>query len=128
MVLDSSAVIAILLGEPEARTLAEKMDADPRSLIGAPTALESAIVIEARKGVQGGRELDELLLTFSVEIVPATADHFRLAREAWRRYGKGRHPAHLNLCDCLAYALAKATGEPLLFVGDDFVKTDITPA
>ena len=128
MILDSSAVIAILLGEPPARSLIEKMDADPRPLIGAPTALESAVVIEARKGTQGGKELDELLLKFSVEIVPATVEHFDLAREAWRRYGKGRHPAGLNICDCLAYALAKATGEPLLFVGDDFAKTDVAAA
>jgi ribonuclease VapC len=125
MVLDSSAIIAILLGEPAARSLAQKIDTDPRPLIGAASALESAIVIEARKGSRGGRELDELLLKFAVEIVPVTREHYDLAREAWRRYGKGRHPVALNICDCLAYALSKATGEPLLFVGDDFAKTEV---
>ncbi len=125
MVVDSSALLAILLGEPAARSLAEKIDADATRLMAVPNALEAAMVIESRKGPRGAREFDLLLQKYAVDIVAVTEDHFDLAREAWRRFGKGRHPAALNICDCLAYALSKATGEPLLFVGDDFGKTDV---
>jgi ribonuclease VapC len=128
MVIDSSAVLAILFGEPTARSLATKIDADPMRLMSAANALESAIAVERRYGSDGGDELDRLLLKLQIQIVATDPDHVDLAREAWRRYGKGRHPAALNICDCLAYALAKATGEPLLFVGDDFAKTDVAAA
>jgi ribonuclease VapC len=128
MVIDSSAVLAILFGEHTARSLAFKIDADATRLMAAANALESAIAVERRYGQDGGDELDRLLLKLRIEIVATTPEHFDLAREAWRRYGKGRHPAALNICDCLAYALSKATGEPLLFVGDDFAKTDVAAA
>ncbi len=125
MVVDSSALLAILLGEPVARSLAEKIDADATRLMAVPNVLEAAMVIESRKGPRGAREFDLLLQKYAIDIVAVTEDHLDLAREAWRRFGKGRHPAALNICDCLAYALSKSTGEPLLFVGDDFDKTDV---
>ncbi len=128
MVIDSSALLAVLLQEPAAQRISNAIEAADVRLISAVNALEAAMVIEARNGMAGARDLDRLLLDIRVEIVPATAEHFDLARSAWRRYGKGRHPARLNICDCLAYAVSKATGEPLLFVGGDFAKTDVAVA
>lgn len=125
MVIDTSALIAILLGEREAEPFALAIAADPKRLISAFTAIETAIVIEAKKGESGGRELDLLLHRARIGVVPVTAEQFEIARLAWRRYGKGRHPAGLNIGDCCSYALAKSTGEPLLFKGDDFSQTDI---
>ncbi len=128
MVIDSSALLAVLLQEPAAQRISDAIEAADVRLMAVANALEAAMVIEARSGIAGARDLDRLLLDSRVEIVPVTPEHFDLAREAWRRYGKGRHPAALNICDCLAYALAKATGEPLLFVGNDFAKTDVAAA
>jgi ribonuclease VapC len=128
MVLDSSAVIAILLDEPERAEFNRRIEAAAPRLISAVTLAETAMVIEKRRGEAGGRELDLLLHRADVEIVPFDADQAELARTAFRQYGKGRHPAGLNFGDCLAYALAKATGEPLLFKGDDFAQTDIDVA
>jgi ribonuclease VapC len=128
MVLDSSAVIAILLDEPERAAFNRRIEAAAPRLISAVTLAETAMVIEKRRGEAGGRELDLLLHRADVEIVPFDADQAELARTAFRQYGKGRHPAGLNFGDCLAYALAKATGEPLLFKGDDFAQTDIDVA
>jgi len=125
MVIDTSALVAVLLGEPEARAFAKVMAADPRRLLSAFTAFEAAAVMEARKGESGGRELDLLVYKVGMDIVPMDIGQAELARDAWRRYGKGRHPAGLNLGDCCAYALSKFTGEPLLFKGDDFPKTDV---
>lgn len=125
MVIDSSALIAILLGEAQAPALAVAIAADPKRLVSAYTALETSVVIENRKGLIGGREFDLLLHKCGAVVVAMTADHFNLAREAYSSYGKGRHPAGLNLGDCCTYALARYTGEPLLFVGDDFAKTDL---
>jgi len=128
MVIDSSALVAILLREAGWEVLLDRIDNEPQAIMSAANAFETAIVMETRKGAMGGRDLDLILQEASIDIVPVTRDHLDLAREAWRRYGKGRHPARLNICDCLAYALSKATGEPLLFVGDDFAQTDVTPA
>jgi ribonuclease VapC len=128
MVIDTSALVAILLGEPEAESFAFAIAGDHKRLISAFAALETGIVIEAKKGESGGRELDLLLHQARIEIVPLTAEHFEIARAAWRRYGKGRHPAGLNIGDCCSYALAKCAGEPLLFKGDDFSRTDIREA
>ena len=125
MVIDTSALVAVLLGEPEARAIAKVMAADPRRLLSAFTAFEAAAVMEAKKGESGGRELDLLVYKVGMDIVPMDAGQAELARDAWRRYGKGRHPAGLNLGDCCAYALSRFTGEPLLFKGDDFPKTDV---
>ena len=125
MVLDTSALLAILLGEPEAAPCAQAISAAPRCLLSAVSALETSLVIEARKGEAGGRELDLLLHRARIDIVPFTPDHYELARTAWRRFGKGRHPAGLNLGDCCTYALARHAGEPLLCKGDDFARTDL---
>jgi ribonuclease VapC len=125
MVIDSSAVMAILLAEPEAETMANAIGQDPKRLMSAVNALESGIVIEAKKGESGGREFDLLLHHAGIEIVPMTPEQYVLARSAWRTFGKGRHPAGLNMGDCCACALAKHSGEPLLFKGDDFGRTDV---
>jgi ribonuclease VapC len=128
MVVDTSALMAILLGEPEARALSEAIAGDLKRLLSAFSALETAIVIEAKRGEPGSRELDLLIHKARMEIVPLNAEQSELARKAWRLYGKGHHPAGLNIGDCCSYALSKYSGEPLLFKGDDFTKTDVTPA
>ena len=125
MVIDTSALVAILSLEPEAARLAQAIEADPTRLISASTLLEAGIVIEARLGAAGGKELDLLVAKAGVVIEPLTADQASTAREAWRRFGKGRHAAALNFGDCCSYALARATGEPLLFKGTNFANTDI---
>ena len=125
MVIDSSAVVAILLEEPEAGVFAKAIAADAVRLMSAVSAFEAAIVIEARKGEAGGREFDLLMHRTRIELVPFRAEHLELTRWAWRRFGKGRHSAGLNLGDCFSYALAKSLGEPLLFRGNDFSRTDI---
>ena len=128
MVVDSSAVLAILFNEAERDTFSDALaDAGVR-LMSSVNALEAAVVVSSRKGSSGAMELDLLLHRSEFEVVPFTTDHFRLARDAYERYGKGRHPAGLNLGDCCAYALARHTGEPLLFKGDDFPRTDVVPA
>ena len=128
MVIDTSALIAILFGEPETLSFTRAVADAPRKLISAFNALETGIVVEARKGEAGGRELDLLLHRAQIEIVAINADQTELARAAWRKYGKGNHPAGLNIGDCCAYALAKYSGEPLLFKGNDFSQTDIRAA
>lgn len=125
MVIDTSAVAAILFSEPEAAPLAHAIAMDTTRLMSSFTALECAIVVEARKGEAGGRELDLLLHRAGVRIVNFDGDQVELARNAWRRYGKGRHSAGLNIGDCCAYALAQTSGEPLLFKGTDFPQTDV---
>lgn len=127
MVIDTSALIAILLGEPETEFFVRVLADDPKKMISAFNALESAIVIEAKKGEAGGRELDLLIHRARIEIIPLNGDQVELALTAWRKYGKGNHPAGLNIGDCCAYALAKYSGEPLLFKGKDFSRTDIRP-
>jgi ribonuclease VapC len=125
MVIDTSALIAILLNESEADQFANAIALDERRLLSAASALETGIVIEARKGPAGGRELDLLLHRARIEIVPLTAAQVDIARGAWRRFGRGNHQAGLNFGDCCAYALSKSSGEPLLFKGQDFALTDI---
>ncbi|MDQ5770747.1 type II toxin-antitoxin system VapC family toxin [Thiothrix subterranea] len=125
MVIDTSAIIAILLGEPEAEALSKAILDDPKRLMSAFSLLECSIVIESRKGEAGGRELDLLLYRLQVEIVDMNEEQTQLARAGWRQFGKGRHRAALNIGDCCSYALAKYTGEPLLFKGDDFNHSDI---
>jgi ribonuclease VapC len=125
MVIDSSAIIALLLGEPEAKAIASAIAGDAQRLIAACNALECAVVMEVKKGPSGQRELDLVMHEAGIEIVGMDASQVSLAREAYRRFGKGRHPAGVNLGDCCAYALARQTGEPLLFKGNDFSKTDV---
>lgn len=126
--IDSSALIAILTGEPEQDAFAERIAGAARRLIGAPSMLETSMVMLARTGEDGIEDLRNLSLRGALETVPFTAEHLELAVNAFRQFGKGRHPAALNFGDCCAYALAKATGEPLLFKGDDFSRTDIRRA
>lgn len=128
MVVDSSAVLAILFNEPERDTFSDALAAAGVRLMSCVNALEAAVVVSSRKGPYGARELDLLLHRGEFEVVPFTADHLRLARDAYERFGKGRHGAGLNLGDCCAYALARHAGEPLLFKGDDFPLTDVEPA
>jgi ribonuclease VapC len=128
MVLDRSAILAILLDEPERATFTRLIEQDQRRLVSAATLVEVSIVIESRKGEPGRKLLERFLDLTTAEIMPVTADQADLACDAFRRYGKGRHPAGLNLGDVFAYALARATGEPLLFKGNDFTRTDIASA
>jgi ribonuclease VapC len=126
MVLDTSALLAVLLNESEAPAFRLAIEADPVRLLSAANLVETSIVIEARVGEAGGRELDLLLHKAAIEVVAVGAEQADLARHAYRQFGKGRHAAGLNCGDCFAYALAQTTGEPLLFKGDDFSKTDVT--
>jgi ribonuclease VapC len=125
MVLDSSALIAILSFEPEATLFAEAIEADTTRLLSAASLLETAIVIETRYGEAGGSKLDELITAAQIQIEPVTYEQATVARLAYCTYGKGRHPAGLNFGDCFSYALAKTSAEPLLFKGDDFNQTDL---
>ena len=128
MILDSSALVAILFKEPDAERLAATIRDTDTTAIAAPTLLETAIVAEGRTLPGMAEKLDALMGAIRPEIVPFTAEHVSLARDAWRRFGKGRHKAGLNLGDCFSYALAKERGQPLLFKGEDFAATDIEPA
>lgn len=128
MVIDASAIAAIAFNEPEAAAFESRIADDPVRLISAATVLEAAMVIETRLGEAGGSELDLWLHKAGVDIVAVDAEQADLARRAWRRFGKGRHPAGLDYGDCFSYALAATTQEPLLFKGDDFSRTDIQPA
>jgi ribonuclease VapC len=125
MVIDSSAIIAVLLNEANAAQIAEAIDSGAQRLLSAASLLEASIVIESRKGEDAGRELDLLIYRAAIEIVAVDQDQAEIARVAWRRYGKGRHPAGLNYGDCFSYALARSRGLPLLFQGEDFSRTDI---
>ncbi len=128
MVIDSSAVLAILCGEPEAPALTVALAADPSRLISAPTLLECSIVLAARFGDAGVRELDLLVQRAGLDVVPFDTAHYEIAHNAYRRFGKGRHPAGLNYGDCMTYALAASTAEPVLFVSNDFAATDLAAA
>ncbi|MDP2305118.1 MAG: type II toxin-antitoxin system VapC family toxin [Pseudomonadota bacterium] len=125
MVIDTSAIVAILANEPEASRYALAIQADPVRLVSAAILLELGIVLESRFGDAGGRELDLFLYAARVDVVDVTRDQAEIARRAWRAYGKGRHPAGLNYGDCFSYALARAQGEPLLCKGNDFCRTDV---
>ena len=126
MVTDTSALVAIVIGEPDAeRYVRALLDSAGAPQLSAANAVETAIVVEARQGTEAARDLQLLIEDAQINIHPVDDDQVRLAVEAWRRFGKGRHPAGLNLGDCFAYALARALGHPLLYKGDDFAQTDI---
>lgn len=125
MVIDTSALVAILRDEAERRAFIDAIDAAEVRLISAATFVEISIVIEARLGADGARALDQFLSRAAIEIVPVDLAQAQSARDAYVRFGRGRHRAGLNYGDCFAYALASARGEPLLFKGDDFVHTDV---
>ncbi len=120
--------MAILSKEPERHAFEQSIRLASTRLLGAAGLVETSIVVLARRGEAGLAVLNALLVDMRIETVPLSADHARLAVEAFRRFGKGRHAAGLNFGDCFSYALAKATGEPLLFKGDDFSQTDINLA
>jgi ribonuclease VapC len=125
MVLDTSALICILADESEASAMAHAIEADPIRLISAATLVEAGIVTMVNWGSDGPAYLDRLLEEMGVEVVEVTHSHARLAREAYATFGKGRHRARLNFGDCFSYALARASGEPLLAKGSDFGATDL---
>ncbi len=129
MIIDASAVIAILRDESEAVDFAEAIEGAARRRISAANFLEAAIVIDGSRDPIASRRLDDLLREAQIVVEAVTESQARIARDAYRDYGRGSgHPAQLNFGDCFAYALARATGEPLLFKGRDFESTDITPA
>ena len=128
MVIDTSALIAILLQEQDAVRLAEAIEAGSPLLLSAASLFEASMVIESRKGEAGGRELDLLIYRSGIEVVAVDQDQAETARQAWRRFGKGRHPARLNLGDCFAYAAAKAQNAPLLHKDEGFWLTDAKQA
>lgn len=125
MVIDTSALLAMLLDEPERRAFAQAIEAAERRALSAANFVEASMILEARYGAEGVRELDRLLAVADVEIVPVDREQAEAARDAFRAYGKGRHAAGLNFGDCFAYALAAVRGEPLLFKGNDFTATDV---
>jgi ribonuclease VapC len=128
MIIDTSALVAIFDQEPEAERIARTLAATPERMLSAANLLEVGIVMQARRGDDGARDVDLLLAKLRVEIVPFTARQAEIARKAFRRYGRGRHDAKLNFGDCFAYALAKDAAAPLLFKGDDFGQTDVLAA
>lgn len=125
MILDSSAVVAVALREPDGDRMLEAMATAPRLGIGAPTLVETTIVLSARLGVDARGLMSRMLIEGDIAVVPFTDAHFGVALTAWLRYGRGRHSAQLNYGDCLAYAVARVAGEPLLYSGEDFARTDI---
>ena len=128
MVLDTSALIAILANEPERREFIEKLEAADSRLISAATLVEASIVIETKFGADGQKFLDLFIDRAGIEIAPVDEHQAREAQLAYSRFGKGRHVAALNLGDCFPYALAVTSGEPLLYKGSDFAATDVEPA
>lgn len=125
MIIDTSALLAILFDEPDGPNLLRRVVEAPMRLISSANALEAWIVADRHENPAKAPALDALIDTLSIEIEPVTVHQARIAREAYNTYGKGNHPAGLNYGDCFAYALAKATSQPLLFKGSDFSRTDI---
>lgn len=128
MIIDTSAIIAVLFNEDDAKFYAQAITQADSRRMSAATFVETAIVVETQTKTSGSRQLDAFLRQADIAIEPVTEEHAHIARQAFTDYGKGRHPAGLNFGDCFSYALAKATGEPLLFKGKDFTKTDLVAA
>lgn len=128
MILDSSAVVAVLLGESRQEELATKMEGADLVAIGAPTLFETGMVMIGAMGQRGRGLIAQFLEAFEVEVIPFGHSHWKVAAEAFHRYGKGHHPAALNYGDCMSYATARIAERPLLFIGDDFARTDIEAA
>lgn len=128
MVVDTSALFAILVGESERRGFIDAIETAETRLMSTATFVEISIVMEARHGAEGVRHLDEFIDRASIDMIPVDQEQAREARRAFSRFGKGRHAARLNFGDCFAYALALVAGEALLFKGDDFTHTDVQPA
>jgi ribonuclease VapC len=128
VIVDTSALVAVILGEPDAEAQLARMASAETLALSAATLTEALIVVEARQGREAATDLVALLAELEAEIASLDEDQAELAASAWRRFGKGRHPAALNLGDAFSYALAAARGEPLLFKGRDFSATDIRQA
>ena len=128
MILDTSALLAVLFNEPDADYFERAIASATTCRMSAANHLEAAMVVEGRMGDEGGWQLDNFVETAEIELMPITPEQAQAARLAWRRYGKGNHPAALNFGDCFAYALAEVTREPILFKGEDFALTDIEAA
>ena len=128
MILDTSALLAVLLDEADADHFERMIGVAEIRRMSVANYLEAIMVIEGRLGDAGGREIDNYLGEAGVELVSVTPEQAQAARLAWRRYGKGNHPAGLNFGDCFAYALAEVSGKPLLFKGEDFALTDVERA
>lgn len=128
MIVDSSAVLAILFHEPDARKYADAIEASDIRRLSAPTYVELSIVVETQNGPSGIHDLEYFVRQAAIVIEPFTSEQAYLAQRAWSIYGRGKHRARLNFGDCFSYALAKSLDEPLLFKGDDFSHTDIEPA
>jgi len=128
MVIDTSALLAIIQDEPERRRFNEAIEAASSRVMSVASFVEISIVVESRYGAAGLRDLDLFVDRAGIELVPVDVEQGKMARRAFSRFGKGRHPAGLNYGDCFAYALATHRGEPLLFKGDDFSRTDVAPS
>lgn len=128
MILDTSAIIAILFDEDDAKIYAQAITRAESCRLSAATFVETAIVVEAQTKNNGSRQLDAFIRRAGIAIEPVTEEQAHIARQAFIDFGKGRHPAGLNYGDCFSYALSKATREPLLFKGKDFAKTDLSAA
>ena len=128
MVIDTSALLAILQNEPERHAFNLIIESEDVRALSTANFVELSMVVESRYGPEGVRDLDLFLNRADIELVPVDSDQAYLARQAFRQYGKGRHPAGLNYGDCFSYALAKSLGEPLLFKGEDFSQTDLACA
>lgn len=128
MVINTSAIVAILRGEPQAERLEQALVTDPIRLVAATCVLEARMVMISRRGEHALAEVDLWLAKIEAAIIPVDADLVELATQAWLTYGKGRHPAALNFADCFSYALAKRADDALLFIGNDFSQTDIEAA
>jgi ribonuclease VapC len=128
MIIDTSAIVAVVFREPGFETVLERLAAAADLAAGAPTLAETSIVLSARLRRDARGLLERVLQEFRIESVPFSEEHWRAAHDAYLRYGKGRHPARLNFGDCLSYATAKLADQPLLFAGRGFAKTDIAVA
>ena len=128
MIIDPSALVAVFDQELEAERIVRTLASAPERILSAANLVEVGIVMQARRGDDGARDLDLLLAKLRVDIAVVTANQADIARKAFRRYGRGRHAANLNFGDCFAYALAKDTSAPLLFKGNDFQQTDVVVA
>jgi len=128
VIVDSSAIVALVFQEPGYERLLDALSSAPSPGIGTPTLAETAIVLSARLEHDATALLDRLVGAFGIAIVPFGDAHWREATDAYWRFGRGRHAAQLNFGDCLTYAVAKLADQPLLFVGEDFTRTDLTPA
>jgi ribonuclease VapC len=125
MVLDTSAVLAILQNEPERRKFNEAIDAAETRSLSTASFVECSMIVESRYGADGVRDLDLFIAKAQISLAPVDEEQGNVARRAFRKYGKGRHPAGLNFGDCFSYALSKALQDPLLFKGNDFSQTDV---